>query len=133
MTFAKPDNESIRLLLLAGIVAALELVVLPLFTSDLLMQSAQWPAGLHLLAISAPRLLLMAMLVAVLGPFRRRALFGAFVALYALLLFTRFKQREVYVNWEDLIAGGRATLPYLAGVVGIAIGFWVRRGRIVAT
>lgn len=129
MTFANSSNENLRLLALAAIAATLEFLILPRFMSGLLLQSAQWPIWAHLLVISVPRLLLMAVLVAALGPFRRRAVFGVFIALYAALLLVRFKQSEVYVNWEDMVAGSRATLPYLAGLVGIVIGFWVRRGR----
>ena len=132
MTFAKPGNENLRLLLLAGIVAAIEIVVLPLFTSDLLMQSAQWPTWAHLLAISVPRLLLIAVLVAVLGPYRNRAWLAGFAVLYAVFLFVRFRQSEVYVNWDDVVAASRATLPYLAGMVGLGIGLAVRRSRAIA-
>jgi len=132
MTFAKPGNETLRLLLLAGVVAAIELVVLPLFASDLLMRSVRWPTWAHLLAISTPRLLLMAVLVVALGPFRNRALLGGFAALYAVLLFVRFKLSEVYVNWDDVVAASRATLPYVAGLAGLAVGLLIRRSRVVA-
>lgn len=101
MTFANSSNENLRLLLLAGIAAVLEFLLVPRLVSGLLLQSAQWPIWAHLLVI----------------------------ALYAVLLLVRFNQGEVYVNWEDTVAGVRATLPYLAGLVGIAMGFWVRRGR----
>jgi hypothetical protein len=129
MTFANSSNENLRLLLLAGIAAVLEFLLVPRLVSGLLLQSAQWPIWAHLLVISVPRLLLMAVLVAALGPFRWRAVVGVFIVLYAVLVLVRFNQGEVYVNWEDAVAGSRATLPYLAGLVGIAMGFLVRRGR----
>jgi hypothetical protein len=129
VTFAKSGNENVRLLWLAGTAAAVELVVVPLFASDLLLRSAQWPSWAHLLVISLPRLLLMTVLVAALGPFRSRALFGAFVVLYAALLFFRFRQVELYINWEDPVAWSRATLPYVGGLIGVAVGFWMRKGR----
>lgn len=132
MTFANPGNEALRLLLLAGIVAAIELAVLPLFASDLLMRSVRWPTWAHLLAISAPRLLLVAVVVWALGPFRNWALLGAFAALYGVLLFVRFRLSEVHVNWGDVVAASRATLPYVAGLAGLAVGLLIRRSRAVA-
>jgi hypothetical protein len=133
VNFAKPNNEMTRLVLLLGITAVVELFVLPRFSTELLEQSSQWPMAAHLLAISAPRLVLTAILVALLGPFLRRSSIGVFVAVYGLLLFARFWQTEVYVDWENTVAATRAIVPYVAGLLGALVGFGARRRPMVGT
>jgi hypothetical protein len=49
--------------------------------------------------------------------------FGA----YATLLLWSFARREVYVHWSDVYAVAQAVIPYVAGLVGMGVGFALRR------
>jgi hypothetical protein len=128
MGFTSMRNESTRLLVLAVAVAVLEIIVLPRAMFGLLKAAAQWSPPLQMLVLMLPRLVVVSVLAAALGPFRKALWFSGFLGLYAVWLLVRFNQTEVYVDWDSAIAVGRATLPYVAGLVGAVLGFWLRRG-----
>jgi hypothetical protein len=126
VSFANAGNEKLRLLVLLIAAVILEVAVLSGAMFSLLGASAMWSPPAQLLALVVPRFLVMLLLVAALGPFRNRLWFGVFLALYAVLLLVRFKQAEAFVAWDSAIGASRATLPYVAGIVGAILGFWLR-------
>jgi len=50
----------------------------------------------------------------------------AFFTYVALLLWS-FVRSDVYVHWRDTYAAAQAVIPYAAGLVGMGIGFALRR------
>jgi hypothetical protein len=46
---------------------------------------------------------------------------------YAALLLWSFFRREVYVHWSDVYAVAQAVIPHIAGLVGMGLGFALRR------
>ena len=51
----------------------------------------------------------------------------AALAAYAALLLWSFARQEVYVRWSDVHAVALAVVPYVAGLLGMAVGFALRR------
>lgn len=56
-----------------------------------------------------------------------RAMRFAALAAYAALLLWSFARQEVYVRWSDVHAVALAVVPYVAGLLGMAVGFALRR------
>ena len=56
-----------------------------------------------------------------------RAMRFAGLAAYAALLLWSFARQEVYVRWSDVHAVALAVVPYVAGLLGMAVGFALRR------
>jgi hypothetical protein len=127
VTFANERTELRQLLLLAAASLAVELFLLPGMMFRLLAASAEWPVPLQLLALFLPRFIVMLALVLLFGPFRKGLWFGGVLAAYTALAVVRFYQSEAFVDWNSAIAASRATLPYVAGIVGTILAFWLRR------
>lgn len=56
-----------------------------------------------------------------------RAMRFAALAAYAALLLWSFARQEAYVRWSDVHAVALAVVPYVAGLLGMAVGFALRR------
>ena len=120
-------TELRRLLILAALALAVELLVMPTVIWKLLEVSGSWSPMSQITVLLVPRFVVMGILVFALGPFQNRAWFVGISAIYCILLLVRFRQSEVFVNWGDAIAVSRAVLPYLAGLLGLGLGFLLRR------
>ena len=51
----------------------------------------------------------------------------AALAAYAALLLWSFARQDVHVRWSDVHAVALAVVPYVAGLLGMAVGFALRR------
>lgn len=131
MDSASTRNEIIRFLGLLIATAVLEIFVLSGTMFRLLKISALWPLLPQLLVLAMPRFVVMALLVAALGHFRKRLSFLVFLVAYTVLLLVRFDQAEVLVDWGSTIGASRATLPYIAGLIGAVLGIWLGRKAAV--
>lgn len=130
MTSINVRGEIVRVLGLLVAIVVLEVLVLSEIMFRLLAAVTQWPVFPQLLISVVPRLVAMAVLVGVLGRFRSRWAFLIFLVAYSGLLLVRFDQSEVFVDWGSTIGASRATLPYVGGLIGVVLGFWI--GRVSA-
>lgn len=126
MSFTSASNEKLRWVLLAIGAALLEWTLLGHAVFKLAVATAQWSEWAQVFAVAMPRLVAMALLVAVFGPYQKLRWFSLFMVVYAALLLVRFQQIEVFVAWSDAIAASRATLPYVGGIAGALFGFCSR-------
>jgi hypothetical protein len=122
-------NEMRNALGLLFAVALVENLLLPGVLIWLPVATASWPPFASLLALAMPRFVTMVLLTSVLGRFREKLSLAIFLVLYAGLLVFRFTRAEVFVNWSSTIAVSRATVPYVAGLLGSLLGFWLTAKR----
>jgi hypothetical protein len=115
------------LAVLVTVTALVEWQVLSPITFRLLAVSAEWPIVLHLFVLMLPRFLLMMLITIFASPFPGTLWVVAFIGTYVLVLLALFFRVETYVNWGNPVAVMRATLPYIAGFCGAALGVWLRR------
>ena len=132
MNSASERDDLVRALGLLIGAAVFEIFVLSETMFRLLKALAQWPLFPQLVILALPRFVVMALLVAVIGRFQKRSLFVVFLVTYAVLLLVRFDQAEVLVEWDSTIGAGRATLPYVSGLLGALLGFWLRRKSVIS-
>ena len=127
MDFVSARTEVRRLMLLAAAALTIELVMMPELMFKLLTASREWSVLLQLLALLSPRFVVMLVLVLMCGPFRKTLWFSGFLVAYVALLVVQFFRAEVFVEWSSATAASGATLPYVAGVVGALLAFWIIR------
>jgi hypothetical protein len=77
--------------------------------------------------LSLPRFLVGLCAGLVFAVVESRAIRFAALAAYAALLLWSFARQEVYVRWSDVHSVALAVVPYAAGVIGMAVGFALRR------
>lgn len=132
MDSTSASSEAIRLVGLLVAALAVELFVLSPVMFWLLATSVQWPLVLQLLVIAIPRFLAMAILVSIIGRFRRQWPIAVFTVAYVGMLLVRFDRTEAFVDWGDTIGAARAILPYLGGLLGAVLGLWLARSAVVS-
>jgi hypothetical protein len=77
--------------------------------------------------LSLPRLLLGVCAGLVFAVVDSRAMRFMALGVYGVLLLWAFARQETYVLWSDPHAVGQAVVPYAAGLVGMGLGFALRR------
>lgn len=77
--------------------------------------------------LGLPRLMVGLCAGLVLAVVDSRAMRVVAFGTYAALLLWSFARREVYVHWSDVYAVAQAVIPYVAGLVGMGVGFALRR------
>ena len=77
--------------------------------------------------LSLPRLLVGLCAGLVFAVVDSRAMRLIILAAYGVLLLWSFARREIYVLWSDAHAVAHAVVPYAAGLVGMGLGFALRR------
>jgi hypothetical protein len=77
--------------------------------------------------LSLPRLLVGVCAGLVFAVVESRAIRFAALAAYAVLLLWSFARNDVHVRWSDMHAVALAVVPYAAGLLGMAVGFALRR------
>ncbi len=77
--------------------------------------------------LSLPRLVLGLCAGLVLAVVDSRAMRFVALGAYGVLLLWAFARQETYVLWSDPRAIGQAVVPYAAGLVGMGLGFALRR------
>jgi uncharacterized membrane protein len=77
--------------------------------------------------LSLPRLLVGLSAGLVFAVVDSRAMRLIVLAAYGALLLWSFARREIYVLWSDAHAVAYAVVPYAAGLVGMGLGFALRR------
>lgn len=77
--------------------------------------------------LSLPRFLVGLCAGLVFAVVDSRAMRFAALGAYGALLLWSFARREVYVHWSDVHAVALAVVPYAAGLLGMAVGFALRR------
>jgi hypothetical protein len=125
VAFTNEHTELRRLMLLAVVALATELLLMPGAVFKLQLASAEWPASMQLVVILLPRFVVMLALVLIFGPFRNGHWFSGLLAAYGALVVTTFYRTEAFVAWSSAMAASRATLPYVAGVFGAGLAFWI--------
>ena len=77
--------------------------------------------------LGLPRLLVGLCAGLVLGVVDSRAMRFVALGAYAVLLLWSFARHETYVLWSDPHAVAMAVVPYAAGLLGMGLGFALRR------
>ena len=77
--------------------------------------------------LSLPRFLVGLCAGLVFAVVESRAIRFAALAAYVVLLLWSFARNDVQVRWSDVHAVALAVVPYAAGLVGMAVGFALRR------
>jgi hypothetical protein len=121
-------HERRRVLLLAAVTLAVELLVMPTAILALMEAAARWNSVLEIATLCIPRFIAMFILVLIFGPYRSVKWFSVFVTVYVILLAVRFSSSEIFIA-QDAVAISRATLPYVSGVVATMLGLAFRREK----
>ena len=77
--------------------------------------------------LSLPRFLMGLCAGVVLAVVDSRAMRFVALGAYGVLLLWSFARQETYVRWSDAHAVALAVVPYAAGLVGMGVGFALRR------
>jgi hypothetical protein len=77
--------------------------------------------------LGVPRLIVGLCAGLVLAVVDNRVMRVVALCAYAALLLWTFFRSEVYVLWSDPYAVAQAVIPYAAGLIGMGIGFALRR------
>ena|SRR5688572_7053795 len=77
--------------------------------------------------LSLPRLLVGLCAGLVFAVVDSRAIRFVALGAYGALLLWSFARHEVYVLWSDVHAVAQAVVPYASGLVGMSLGFVLRR------
>jgi hypothetical protein len=77
--------------------------------------------------LGVPRLIIGLCAGLVLAIVDNRAMRVVAFCVYIALLLWSFARSDVYVRWRDTYAVAQALIPYAAGLVGMGIGFALRR------
>ena len=119
---AKQSDRTVTMAVLVVLVVAEWVFVGPrvfaILSSDAV--DSAWRLGL-------PRLMVGLCAGLVLAVVDSRAMRVVAFGAYATLLLWSFARREVYVHWSDVYAVAQAVIPYVAGLVGMGVGFALRR------
>jgi hypothetical protein len=77
--------------------------------------------------LSLPRLLVGLCAGLVLAVVDSRAMRLAVLGAYGVLLLWSFDRHEIYVRWSDADAVAVGVVPYATGLIGMGLGFALRR------
>jgi len=122
-------KEMLNVLGLLFAVVMIEYFLLPSVSFWLAESTASWPLFASLPVSAIPRFVTMVLLTSVLGRFRRKSTLAIFLVLYIYLLFFRFTKAEEFVNWNSTITVTQVIVPYVAGLLGALLGFWLTAKR----
>ena len=122
---AKQSDRTVTMAVLVVLVVAEWVFVGPRVFAILSSDAVDSAWRLPLLGL--PRLMVGFCAGLVLAVVDSRAMRVVAFGAYATLLLWSFARREVYVHWSDVYAVAQAVIPYVAGLVGMGVGFALRR------
>ena len=122
---AKQSDRTVTMAVLVVLVVAEWVFVGPRVFAILSSDAVDSAWRLPLLGL--PRLMVGLCAGLVLAVVDSRAMRVVAFGAYATLLLWSFARREVYVHWSDVYAVAQAVIPYVAGLVGMGVGFALRR------